>query len=165
MGKARSLVPGVRQLSLNLLTATASHAEIKFAGPVELQNLPAGSVDKPTRDDKGVRSVEFWGLAQAFSLSWSDVVQRVAQKPVIQVQNRMKLDLTTIPVNLTATQQLQISGSSISEVRVTFPEGFQLQEVDARNSSGISVLNNFERTSTSGPVTAMIRLTTPTEAR
>jgi len=163
MGKARSLVPGVRQLSLNLLTATASHAEIKFAGPVELQNLPAGSVDKPTRDDKGVRSVEFWGLAEAFSLSWSDVVQRVAQKPVIQVQNRMKLDLTTIPVNLTATQQLQISGSSISEVCVTFPEGFQLQEVDARNSSGISVLNNFERTSTSGPVTTMIRLTTPTE--
>ena len=163
MGKARSLVPGVRQLTLNLPSATASHADIKFAGPVELQSLPVGSVDKPTRDDKGVRSVEFWGLAQAFSLSWSDVVQRVAQKPVIQVQNRMKLDLTTIPVNLTGTQQLQISGSPINEVRVTFPEGFQLQEVDARNSNGISVLNNFERTSTSGPVTALVRLTTATE--
>ena len=163
MGKARSLVPGVRQLSLNLPSATASHAEIKFAGPVELQSLPVGSVDRPTRDEKGVRSVEFWGLAQAFSLSWSDVVQRVAQKPVIQVQNRMKLDLTTIPVNLTGTQQLQISGSPINEVRVTFPDGFQLQEVDARNASGISVLNNFERTSTSGPVTALVRLTTATE--
>jgi len=163
MGKARSLVPGVRQLSLNLPSATTSHADIRFAGPVELKNLPVGSVDKPARDDKGVRSVEFWGLTQAFNLSWSDVVQRVAQKPVIQVQNRMKLDLTTIPVNLTGTQQLQISGSAINEVRITFPEGFQLQEVDARNSSGISVLNNFEKTSTSGPVTALVRLTTSTE--
>lgn len=163
MGKARSLALGVRQLTLNLPSATASHADIKFAGPVELQSFPVGSVDKPSRDDKGVRSVEFWGLAQAFSLSWSDVVQRVAQKPVIQVLNRMKLDLTTIPVNLTGTQQLQISGSPINEVRVTFPEGFQLQEVDARNSSGISVLNNFERTSTSGPETALVRLTTATE--
>ncbi len=163
MGKARVLEPGVRQLSLTLPSATASHSNIQFAGPVELKSLPVGAVDKPTRDDKGVRSVEFWGLAQAFSLSWSDVVQRVAQKPVIQVQNRMKLDLTTIPVNLTGTQQLQISGSPISEVRVTFPDGFQLQEVDARNASGISVLNNFEKTSTSGPVTALVRLTAATE--
>ena len=163
IGKAKSLAPGVRQLTLNLPTATASHADIEFSVPVELQTLPVGSVEKPTRDDKGVRSVEFWGLAQMFSLSWSDIVQRVAQKPVIQVQNRMKLDLTTIPVNLTGTQQLQISGSPINEVRVTFPEGFQLQEVDARNASGISVLNNFERTSTSGPVTALVRLTTATE--
>ncbi len=163
MGKARTLVPGVRQLTLNLLAATASHADIKFAGPVELQSLPVDSVDKPMRDEEGVRSVEFWGLAQAFSLSWSDVVQRVTQKPVIQVQNRMKLDLTTIPVNLTGTQQLQISGSPINEVRVTFPAGFQLQALDARNSSGISVLNNFERTSTSDPVTALVRLTTATE--
>jgi len=163
MGKARSLVPGVRQLSLNLPSATASHADIKFAGPVELKGLPVGSVDKPTRDEEGIRSVEFWGLAQAFSLSWSDVVQRVTQKPVIQVQNRMKLDFTTIPVNLTGSQQLQISGSPINEVRVTFPAGFQLQEIDARNSSGISVLNNFERTSTSDPVTALVRLTTATE--
>lgn len=163
MGKARSLAPGVRQLSLNLLSATASHSIIQFGGPVELQSLPVGAVDKPTRDEKGIRSVEFWGLAQTFSLSWSDVVQRVAQKPVIQVQNRMKLDLTTIPVNLTGTQQMQISGSPISEVRVTFPDGFQLQEVDARNSSGISVLSNFEKTSTSGPVTALVRLTAASE--
>ncbi|MBC7966102.1 MAG: hypothetical protein H7Z17_09280, partial [Fuerstia sp.] len=163
MGKARSLAPGIRQLTLNLPSATASHSVIQFAGPVELRSLPVGAVDKPTRDDKGVRSVEFWGLAPEFSLSWSDVVQRVAQKPVIQVLNRMKLDLTTIPVNLTGTQQLQISGSPISEVRVTFPDGFQLQEVDARNASGISVLNNFERTSTTGPVTALVRLTAATE--
>ncbi len=169
MGKARSLAPGVRQLSLNLPSATASHADIKFAVPVELQTLPIGSVDKATRDDKGVRSVEFWGLGQTFHLSWSDVVPRVEQKPVIQVQNRMKLDLTTIPVNLTVTQQLQISGSPIRELRVTFPEGFQLQEADARNSNGISILNNFEMTATpdavnrANAVTALVRLTTATE--
>ena len=160
IGKASALAPGVRQLNLNLPSSTASHADFKFALPVELQSVPAGAVDKPTRDDVGVRSVEFWGLTPTFNLSWSDVVQRVAQKPVIQVQNRMKLDLTTIPVNLTGTQQLQISGSPINEVRVSFPAGFQLQEVDARNSSGISVLNNFEVTSTEGAVTALVRLTT-----
>ncbi len=163
IGKTRALAPGIRQLNLNLPSSTASHANIKFALPVELQSLPVGAVDKATKDDIGVRSVEFWGLSPTFSLSWSDVVQRVAQKSVIQVQNRMKLDLTTIPVNLTGTQQLQISGSPIREVHVTFPEGFQLQEVDARNSSGISVLNNFEVTSTAGAVTALVRLTTAIE--
>ena len=170
MGKARSPAPGVRQLSLTLLSATASHADIRFAASVELQTLPVGSVDKPIRDDKGIRSVEFWGLSESFNLAWSDVVQRVTQKPVIQVQNRMKLDLTTIPVNLTGTQQLQVSGSPISELRVTFPAGFQLQEVDVRNSNGISILNNFEITSPANsangtePVTALVRLTTATEA-
>ncbi|HRA86855.1 MAG TPA: hypothetical protein PK992_02260 [Planctomycetaceae bacterium] len=163
IGKARSLAPGVRQLNLNLPSSTASHANFQFTLPVELQSLPAGAVDKATKDSIGVRSVEFWGLAPTFSLSWSDVVQRVAQNPVIQVQNRMKLDLTTIPVNLTGTQQLQISGSSISEVRIAFPESFLLQEVDARNSNGISVLNNFEVTSMAGAVTALVRLTTAIE--
>lgn len=170
MGKARSSAPGVRQLSLNLLSATVSHAEVKFASPVELQPLPPGSVYTPTRDDKGVRSVKFYGLSQTFNLAWSDVVQQVAQKPVIQVQNSMTLDLTTIPVNLTGLQKLQVSGSPVSELNVTFPSGFQLQEVDVRNSSGISILNNFEITSPAGtangtgPITALVRLTAATEA-
>jgi len=169
MSKARAQAPGVRQLNLNLLSATVSHANIRFASPVELQMLPTGAVEKAIRDEKGVHAVEFWGLAQTFHLAWSEVVQRVAQKPVIQVQNRMKLDLTTIPVNLTGTQQLQISGSPIRELRVTFPAGFQLQEVDARNSNGISILNNFEITSAADSgggttaVTALVRLTTATE--
>lgn len=170
MGKARSSAPGVRQLSLNLLSATVSHADVKFASPVELQPLPPGSVFTPTRDDKGVRSVKFYGLSQTFNLAWSDVVQQVAQKPVIQVQNSMTLDLTTIPVNLTGLQKLQISGSPVSELSITFPGGFQLQEVDVRNSSGISILNNFEITSSAGtangtgPITALVRLTAATEA-
>ena len=170
VGKARLLAPGVRQLNLNLPSATASHADFQFALPVELQSLPTGSVDKPRRDDKGVHSVEFWGLPQSFSLSWSDVVQRVAQKPVIQVQNRMKLDLTTIPVNLTGTQSLQISGSLVDELRVTFPAGFQPKEIGARNASGLSVLNNWEKINESaGPgtesnaVSTLVRLTTATE--
>ena len=170
IGKARLLAPGVRQLNLNLPSATASHADFQFALPVELQSLPTGSVDKPKRDDKGVHSVEFWGLPQSFGLSWSDVVQRVAQKSVIQVQNRMKLDLTTIPVNLTGTQLLQISGSPVGELRVTFPAGFQPKEIDARNGTGLSVLNNWEKISEpAGPgtesnaVSTLVRLTTPTE--
>jgi hypothetical protein len=163
IGKARKISPGVSQLNLSLPAATASHATFAFASPVELQKLPAGSVEEATRDDQGVRSVEFWGLTSGFSLTWSEVVARVAQKPVIQVQNRMKLDLTTIPVTLTGTQVLQISGSPVSELQVTFPEGFLLLEADARNAAGVSVLNNFESPPTEGRVTALIRLTSALE--
>lgn len=170
IGKAKSLAPGERQFSLSLPSATASHAEFKFALPVEIQTLPTGSVDQPTRDEKGVSSVELWGLPQAFSMAWSDVVQRVAQKPVIQVQkNRLKLDLTTIPVNLTGSQQLQISGSPMSELRISFPGGFQPKEISARNVSGVSVLKNWERVTESSGTTdikaveTLVRLTNPIE--
>jgi len=163
VGKTRTISPGVSQLNINLPEATASHATLTFSSPVEIQKLPTGAVDKATRDAQGVRNIEFWGLPAGFSLTWSEVVARVAQKPLIQVQNRMKLDLTTIPVTMTGTQILQISGSPISEVRVTFPEGFQLVEADARNAAGVSVLNNFETPTVAGPVPAIIRLTAPME--
>ena len=166
IGKTRTLSPGVSQITLNLPTATASRGVMAFTAPVALQKLPAGSVHVLTRDqqnDQGVRSAEFWGLGSTFGLTWSEIVAQVAQKPAIQVQNLMKLDLTTIPVNLLGRQVLTITGSPVSEVVVTFPEGFQLQEVDARNTRGDSVLKNFEITSTTGPVTAVIRLTSPLE--
>jgi hypothetical protein len=163
VGKPRTISPGVSQLNLNLPQSTASHSVLTFSSPVEIQKLPTGAVDKSTRDAQGVRSVEFWGLPASFSMTWSEVVARVAQKPVIQVQNRMKLDLTTIPVTLTGTQNLQITGGPISEVKVTFPEGFQLVEADARNAAGISVLNNFESPATPGTAPAIIRLTSPIE--
>ena len=163
VGKPRTISPGVSQLNLNLPQSTASHSVLTFSSPVEIQKLPTGAVDKSTRDAQGVRSVEFWGLPASFSMTWSEVVARVAQKPVIQVQNRMKLDLTTIPVTLTGTQNLQITGGPISEVKVAFPEGFQLVEADARNAAGISVLNNFESPATPGTAPAIIRLTSPIE--
>lgn len=159
VGKTRGISSGVSQLILNLPAATASHAVFTFAAPVELQKLPAGTVDKATRDDQGVRAVDFWGLGAGFGLTWSEVAPQVTRKPVIQVQNRMKLDLTTIPVNLTGIQVLQISGSPVNEVRVIFPSGFQLQEIDARNGSGVSVLNNFETTTNSDAISALVRLT------
>lgn len=163
VGKPRTISPGVSQLNLNLPQATASHSMLSFSSPVEFQKLPAGAVDKATRDAQGVKSVEFWGLPTSFNLTWSEVVARVAQRPVIQVQNRLKLDLTTIPVTLTGTQILQISGGPISEVKVAFPDGFQLVEADARNASGISVLNNFESPPTPGTAPAIIRLTSAME--
>ncbi|MFO0975529.1 MAG: hypothetical protein U0996_03985 [Planctomycetaceae bacterium] len=163
VGKTRAVSPGVSQLILSPPVATASHAVLEFAGPVEIQKLPAGSVPTMTRDDKGVRTVEFWGLDNAFSLTWATVAPQVALRPNIRAENRLKLDLTTIPVNLTGTQALEISGSPVSEVRVTYPEGFKLQRVDARNSAGISVLNNYELTSTTGPASAIVRLTSAVE--
>lgn len=163
VGKPRTISPGVSQLNLNLPQSTASHSLLTFSSPVELQKLPSGAVDKAARDAQGVRSVEFWGLPTAFTMTWSEVVARIAQKPVIQVQNRMKLDLTTIPVTLTGTQILQISGGPVSEVKVVFPEGFQLVEADARNASGISILNNFESPATPGTAPAVIRLTSAVE--
>lgn len=163
VGKTRAVSPGTFQLNLNLPMSTASHSVLRFASPVELQKLPQGAADQISRDDKGVRSVEFWGVPTTFSLVWSDVVARIAQKPVIQVQNRMKLDLTTIPVTLTGTQVLQISGSPVSEVQVTFPEGFQLVEADARNVGGVSILNNFETPPGNAPGPSIIRLTSAIE--
>lgn len=150
IGKGRSVSPGVAQLSTILPAATASYASFRFGIPVEIQKLPQGAVERTTRDELGVRKVEFWGLGSATSFSWSEVVTRVAQKPIIHVQNRMKLDLTTIPVTLTGTQMLQISGSPVSELRVTFPAGFQLVEADARNAAGVSVLSNFESATSAG---------------
>jgi hypothetical protein len=163
VGKTRVVSPGVSQISLNLPAAPISHAIFRFSGPVELLKLPASTVDKTTRDDQGVRTVEFWGPGPGFGMTWSQVVSRITQKPVIQVQNRMKLDLTTIPVTLTGTQVLQISGSPVSEIQVTFPAGFQLVEADARNAAGVSVLNNFESPPTDGPVAALYRLTSALE--
>lgn len=163
VGKPRIISPGVSQLNLTLPSATASHSVLTFSLPVELQKLPSGAVDKAIRNEQGVNQVELWGLPASFSLTWSEVVTRVAQKPVIQVQNRLRLDLTTIPVTLTGTQNLQISGSPVSEVNVTFPQGFELVGADARNAAGVSVLKNFESPPTSGPVAAAIRLTSAME--
>jgi hypothetical protein len=163
VGKTRAVSPGVTQISLNFPAAPISHATFRFSNPVELLKLPTSTVEKATRDEQGVRTVEFWGPGPGFGMTWSQVVSRVTQKPVIQVQNRMKLDLTTIPVTLTGTQVLQISGSPVSEIQVTFPAGFQLVEADARNAAGVSVLNNFESPPTDGPVAALYRLTSALE--
>jgi hypothetical protein len=73
----------------------------------------------------------------------------------------MKLDLTTIPVNLTGTQSLQISGSPVGELHVTFPAGFQPKEIGARNASGLSVLNNWEKLSVTLLARPLIRVRHP----
>ena len=86
-------------------------------------------------------------------------------KPVVQSQTRIKLDLTTIPVSLNGTQSLQISGGSLSEVSVTYPPGFELQEVSARNSANVSVLKNYEVLSNEVPTRTLIRLTSAVEGQ
>lgn len=145
VGKSRTVSPGVSQLTLNLPKSTSSHAVVKFSSPVELQKLPAGAVHKTKTtegDTQGIREAEFW-LANNFTMTWSEVVAPVAQKPVIQSQTRMKLDLTTIPVTVSCTQTLLITGSSLNELQVTFPPGFQLLELDARNTTGTSIIKPF----------------------
>ncbi|MEY2724518.1 MAG: hypothetical protein RLZZ458_385 [Planctomycetota bacterium] len=159
-GKTRAGGPGVHQLSLTLPEAAASHAVLDFSVPVELQRIPAGAVDRQTRDERGVRSVELVGLSGAAQFAWLEVAPAVTVKPVVQVQNRMKLDLTTIPASLSGTQQLQITGAGLSEVRVRWPKGFELKEVQVRNAANVSVLNNFEVLgSGDAAVDAVIRLT------
>ncbi len=159
-GKTRAGGPGVHQLSLTIPEAAASHAVIDFSVPVELQRLPGGAVDRQTRDDRGVRSVELVGLSGVAQFAWLEVAPAVALKPVVQVQNRMKLDLTTIPASLSGTQQFQITGAGLSELRVRWPKGFELKEVQVRNGANVSVMNNFEVLGGSeGAVEAVIRLT------
>ncbi len=75
----------------------------------------------------------------------------------------MKMDLTTIPVTLSGVQTLQVTGGTVSELQIQFPEGFQLLEIAARNQSGVSVLGSFEVSpNTAGP-SAIVRLTGPVE--
>lgn len=163
IGKARQLTPGVHTLVVSLPRSTISHASFEFSSPVEIQRLPADSVDRQVAAGAGTKSVEFWGLAPAFSMTWADILPTVARKSVIQVQNRMKLDLTTIPVGLSGTQTLQISGSPVGELNVAFPPGFQLLELGARNQTGESVLNSFDVEAGAEGAVAAIRLTSPVE--
>ncbi|MFN9717956.1 MAG: hypothetical protein ACK58L_04625 [Planctomycetota bacterium] len=162
VGKSRMVSPGVSQLTLNLPRSTSAHAVLKFAAPVDLQKLPTGAVSRTKSAGEGLRGIqeaEFW-LANNFSLTWSEVVAPIAQKPVIQSQSRLKLDLTTIPVTMSGTQTLTISGSAVNELTVTFPPGFQLLELDARNPSGASVIKPFRIPPTSSePLTLAVLLT------
>lgn len=163
IGKARQQTPGLHTLALNLPRSTISHALIEFKVPVELQKLPADSVDSTVTADGGTKSVEFWGLSTGFSMSWADILPTVARNAVIQVQNRMKLDLTTIPVGLSGTQTLQISGSPVGELTVAFPPGFQLLELGAHNQTGESVLNSFDAQPSADGAVTTVRLTSPIE--
>jgi hypothetical protein len=150
-------------LNLQLPESAASHAVLEFSGPVEMQKLPDGAVDRQTRDERGVRKVEFVGISGAATISWREVSPPVAVKPVVQVQNRMKLDLTTIPASLTGTLDLEVTGSPLSEVEITWPEGFEMTEVQARNGSRSSVMDHFEHGREVGSRETKISLTSAAE--
>jgi hypothetical protein len=162
-GRTRTAGPGIHQLNLQLPESAASHAVLEFSGPVEMQKLPEGAVDRQTRDERGVRKVEFVGISGAATMSWREVSPPVAVKPVVQVRNRMKLDLTTIPASLTGTLDLEVTGSPLSAVVVTWPEGFEMNEVQARNGSRSSVMENFEESREVGSRETTIRLTSAAE--
>lgn len=168
VGKSRTVSPGVSQLTLNLPKSTSSHAIMKFASPVELQKTPVGAVPRTKAGEgeaQGIREAEFW-LANNFSMTWSEVVVPVAQKPVIQSQTRMKLDLTTIPVTMSGTQTLLITGSPVNEFQMTFPAGFQVLELDVRNSTGTSIIKPFRIPPPSPEAVSMpISLTSPVEGQ
>jgi len=162
-GRTRTASPGIHQLNLQLPESAASHAMFEFTGPVEMQKLPDGAVDRQTRDERGVRKVEFVGISGAATMSWREVSPPVAVKPVVQVQNRMKLDLTTIPASLTGTLELEVTGSPLSEVVLTWPEGFEMNEVQARNGSRSSVMDHFEQGREAGSRETKISLTSAVE--
>ncbi len=159
IGQTRVQQPSGYQLNLNLPKATISHARIEFDRVVELQKTPQDPVQSFVREGQGVRAVEFWGLTTGTTLTWVDIQPVVDRKPVIQVQNRMKMDLTTIPVTLSGVQTIQITGGPVSELRIQFPEGFQLLEIAARNQAGVSVLGSFEVSPNSAGPSAIVRLT------
>lgn len=161
--RVRTTAPGTLQLALSLPRATASHAELGFSVPVEFQRLPPDGFDRVERDERGIRKVEFWGLDESVSVAWNEVLPPVNATAVIQVQNRMRLDLTTIPASLNGVQTLKISGAPITELTVDYPAGFALEEVDARNAADISVMSNYEVISEADSSRALIRLSSPVE--
>lgn len=168
VGKSRTVSPGVSQLTLNLPKSTSAHAVLNFAAPVEIQKLPAGAVSRTksaAEGSQGILQAEFW-LANNFALTWSEVVAPIAQKPVIQSQSKLKLDLTTIPVTMSGTQTLSISGSAVNELSITFPPGFQLLELDARNASGASIIKPYRIPPPSAePLTLPVLLTSAIEGQ
>ena len=164
IGKTRPQSPSGHSLNLNLPRATQSHALIRFEVPVEIQKLTTEAVEKRQRTDAGVTGIEFWGLDPTFGISWIDVVAQVMRKPVVQVQNnRMKLDLTTIPVTLSGTQTVQVSVSPVSQFHLVLPSGFQLLELVVRNQSGASVLDRYEERPTEFGLAVDVILTSPVE--
>jgi hypothetical protein len=84
-------------------------------------------------------------------------------------QSRMKLQLATIPVALSVTQKLEITGSAVSELQVTIPPGFRRLETRARNSTGTVPLNTSDSSEVPADngahvgSTAMLRFSSPVE--
>ncbi|MCA9064709.1 MAG: hypothetical protein KDA96_16675, partial [Planctomycetaceae bacterium] len=139
IGRSRPSTAIGHQLTLSLPEATASHATFQFDSPVETPKLQTDVVGIPSADESGVRSIEIWGLPTSFTMSWADVVPTVDRAPVLQVQSRLRLDLTTIPAELSGTQTVTISGSPVSELPMKIPQGFELQEITVRSQSGTTL--------------------------
>ena len=164
IGKTRPQSPSGHSLNVDLPRATQSHAMISFATPVEIQKLTTDAVSRVQRQDSGVSAIEFWGLDPTFGISWLDVVTQVARKPVVQVQsNRMKLDLTTIPVTLSGTQSVLVSVSPLSEFQLVLPNGFQLLELVVRSQTGSSIVGGYKETATPAGLVVDVELTGPAE--
>lgn len=138
IGRTRTQPPSSHLLAMSLPAGTISHAQIRFAAPVDLQRLPAGTVSRavPAESGPGTQEVEFWGLDNGLQLVWADIVARVNQKPLIHSDSRMKLQLTTIPAAVSVTQKLEITGAPVSEVHIVIPPGFRRLETRSRNASG-----------------------------
>lgn len=138
IGRTRTQPPSSHLLAMSLPAGTISHAQIRFAAPVDLQRLPVGTVSRavPAESGPGTQEVEFWGLDNGLQLVWADIVARVNQKPLIHSDSRMKLQLTTIPAAVSVTQKLEITGAPVSEVHIVIPPGFRRLETRARNASG-----------------------------
>jgi hypothetical protein len=156
---------GGQQLILSLPEATQSRVDVSFSNAVDLQQLTSESVSQRKTNEAGVVGVQFWGPDRAFNMTWSEIVKAVAAPPAIQVQNRMQLDLTTIPILLSGNQQIQISAAPVDQLQITLPADFKLLELDVRNQAGVSILNQLQTTDQANGQTLDISLTTASEGQ
>lgn len=163
--RTRPTSTGGHQLSLSLPPATQSRLDLQFRDPVELQGPPADTALHVRSGAGGVTGVEVWGAGRECTIAWSDIVQRVEAVPLLRVQNRMLLDLTTVPILLSGTSAVQISSAPVDELRIQFPPGYQLLELDARGQSDTSILSSTSTEDTVAGQVAVIGLASATEGQ
>jgi hypothetical protein len=163
--RTRPTPVGGHQLKLSLPGATQSKVTVTFQSAVDLQQVSSDSVSQRKTDAAGVIGVEVWGPGNAFSMTWSDIAKPVAAQPAIQVQNRMQLDMTTIPILLSGNQMIQISAAPVDSLSVKMPPAFRLLELDARNQAGVSILNKLETTDHADGQVIDVSLTGMTEGQ
>ncbi len=117
----REPYPPVSRRSASIFRQPRSHMRLfGSATPLTFGSCQHLLLRRPQGMNRECERSSFLGPGPGFGMTWSQVVSRVTQKPVIQVQNRMKLDLNDDSGDTDRNAGTSFSGSPVSEIQVTF---------------------------------------------
>lgn len=132
-----------RRLRINSPAANQSYLKLQIPELIDEFRL---STERPFDQTENIESrktiLETWGLSGSAELSWLKRVDNTDKPTTIRQSSptRMKLDLTTQPPSLVATQPLLLSGTPVKTVTMTFPAGFTDLSVSASTATQQNVL-------------------------